>query len=504
MGDRTDPAEKKGFKNLFTRYFLVIIGIILITGLVMGVALGISFYRYINTSQTELLSANAKSVASSLTALNRERVDLDDAGVEQVMTGTLSLLSSNLTADVFICDDDGQVVICRHGSRGASRLPDCGHYGGFSVPADMLESAAAGGEYSGRTRLSGALKDEEIAVVVPVVMPDSPVAAGYVCALQDLSDMFSPFLGDFVRIFILCGIFVLALACMGVYVLTYNIVHPLREMARATQSYAKGDFTYRVPVTGNDELTELEEGFNAMARDLGILEASRRSFVANVSHELKTPMTTIGGFIDGIRDGTIPKEKEAYYLGVVSDEVKRLSRLVVTMLNMSKIESGELRLNPRRYDISRQIFQVMLNFERALDDKKVEVAGLDRMDSVFVEADQDLIHQVIYNLVDNAVKFTPEHGCISVSAIADNTRVIVAIRNSGEGIPPDELSRVFERFYKVDKSRSIDAKGAGLGLYIVKSIVELHGGQIAVKSEMGQYTEFAFWLPANFSGQSGA
>ena len=174
------------------------------------------------------------------------------------------------------------------------------------------------------------------------------------------------------------------------------------------------------------------------------------------------------------------------------------------MLNMSKIESGELKLNPQRYDISRQIFQVMLNFERVLSDKKVEVAGLDRMDSVFVEADQDLIHQVIYNLVDNAVKFTPEHGCISVSAIADNTRVIIAIRNSGEGIPPDEIGRVFERFYKVDKSRSIDAKGAGLGLYIVKSIVELYGGQIAVKSEMGQYTEFAFWLPANFSGRSGA
>ena len=503
MSDRADSTMKKGAKNLFTRYFLVIFSIILITGLVMGIAMGFSFYNYINTSQTELLSANARSVASSLTALNRERVDFDDEGVEQVMTGTLSLLSSNLTADVFICDQDGQVVICRHGSRSSSPLPDCGHYKNFRLPEDVLEQTDTYGEYSGRSRLSGALENEEITVVVPVVMSDSPVTAGYVCALEDMSDMFSPFLEGFVRIFVLCGIFALALAAMGVYVLTYNIVHPLREMSRATQSYAKGDFTYRVPVTGNDELTELEEGFNAMARDLGILEASRRSFVANVSHELKTPMTTIGGFIDGIRDGTIPKEKEAYYLGVVSDEVKRLSRLVVTMLNMSKIESGELKLNPQRYDISRQIFQIMLNFERVLSDKKVEVAGLDRMDSVFVEADQDLIHQVIYNLVDNAVKFTPEHGCISVSAIADNTRVIIAIRNSGEGIPPDEIGRVFERFYKVDKSRSIDAKGAGLGLYIVKSIVELHGGQIAVKSEMGQYTEFAFWLPANFSGRSG-
>ena len=495
---------KKGMKNLFTRYFLVILLIMTATGIVLGTAMGISFYSYAVSSQSELLSANSRSVASSLTTLDQGEVEMGDSGVLQVMTGTLSLLSSNLSADVFICGADGRVAVCSHGAGNVLPLPDCDHYRGFRLPDGVMQQAVQTGEYSGRTRLAGLLEKEELVVAVPVVVPDSPATAGYVCAIQNISDMVRPFLGSFVKIFLLSGMIALALSCVGVYALTYNIVHPLREMSHATRSYAKGDFTYRVPVTGNDELTELEEGFNAMARDLGILEASRRSFVANVSHELKTPMTTIGGFIDGIRDGTIPKEKQSYYLGVVSDEVKRLSRLVVTMLNMSKIESGELRLSPQRYDISRQLFQIMLNFERVLSDKKVEVSGLDKMDSVFVEADKDLIHQVIYNLVDNAVKFTPEHGCISVSAAADNTRVIIAIRNSGEGIPQEELGRVFERFYKVDKSRSIDAKGAGLGLYIVRSIVELHGGQIAVKSEMGKYTEFAFWLPADFSGTAGA
>lgn len=495
---------KKGMKNLFTRYFLVILLILMGTGIILGTAMGISVYSYTVQSQSELLSANSRSVASSLTALSRtDSVNMQDPSVLQVMTGTLSLLSSNLSADVFICGADGAVIVCGDGSSLSSPAPDCGHYQRFRLPESVMQQAERSGEYSGRTRLAGMLEKEELVVVVPVVTPTSPVTSGYVCAVQDVSEIVHPYLARFVKLFLISGVLALGLACIGVYALTYSIVHPLREMSRATESYAKGDFTYRVPVTGNDELTELEEGFNAMARDLGILEASRRSFVANVSHELKTPMTTIGGFIDGILDGTIPREKEAYYMGVVSDEVKRLSRMVVTMLNMSKIESGELRINPQRYDISRQIFQIMLNFERVLSDKKVEVSGLDKMDSVFVEADKDLIHQVIYNLVDNAVKFTPEHGCISVSAIADNTRVIVAIRNSGEGIPQDEVGRVFERFYKVDKSRSIDAKGAGLGLYIVKSIVELHGGQIAVKSEMGKYTEFAFWLPANFSGKTG-
>lgn len=491
---------KKKLKNLFTRYFLVILAIMLVTGLVLGVAMGLSVYGYISTSQTELLTTNSRSIAANLMTLDRKNVDLSDRDLTGVMTGSLSLLSSNLSADVFVCGEDGRVAICRHGTPDTGVPADCIHYAdGFQLPDDV-RTAAAQGEYSATTRLGGLLPDEELVVVIPVFNQDSPTVAGYVCAMQDISELMQPFLAGFLKIFLFSGFIALALACIGVYVLTYNIVHPLREMSKATKSYAKGDFTYRVPVTGDDELTELEEGFNAMARDLGILEASRRSFVANVSHELKTPMTTIGGFIDGILDGTIPKEKERDYLKIVSDEVKRLSRLVVTMLNMSKIESGELKLNPQRYDVSQQMFQIMLTFEQVLSDKKVEVAGLDRLDSVFVEADKDLIHQVIYNLVDNAVKFTPEHGCISVSAIADNSRVIIAIRNSGEGIPPDEISRVFERFYKVDKSRSIDAKGAGLGLYIVKSIVEMHGGQIAVKSEVGKYTEFAFWLPTDFSG----
>lgn len=491
---------KRKFKNLFTRYFLVFLAILMITGLVLGGAMGLSVYGYISSSQTDLLMNNSRSIAANLMALNRKDVDLNDADLAEVMTGSLSLLSSNLSADVFICREDGRVAICRHGAPNTGVAADCHHYAEeFKLPADVRTTAAQG-EYSGTTRLGGLLDNEELVVVIPVITQESPTVSGYVCAMQDLSELMQPFLADFFEIFLFSAIIALALACIGIYALTYNIVHPLREMSNATKSYAKGDFTYRVPVTGDDELTELEEGFNAMARDLGILEASRRSFVANVSHELKTPMTTIGGFIDGILDGTIPKEKEKDYLKIVSDEVKRLSRLVVTMLNMSKIESGELRLNPQRYDVSQQLFQIMLTFERVLSDKKVEVAGLDKLDSVFVEADKDLIHQVIYNLVDNAVKFTPEHGCISVSAIADNSRIIIAIRNSGEGIPPDEIGRVFERFYKVDKSRSIDAKGAGLGLYIVKSIVEMHGGQIAVKSEVGKYTEFAFWLPTDFSG----
>lgn len=270
-------------------------------------------------------------------------------------------------------------------------------------------------------------------------------------------------------------------------------------MSAATKRYARGDFSYRVDSHGSgEELSELASALNSMAKALAVLESSRRSFVANVSHELKTPMTTIGGFIDGMLDGTIPPDQQKHYLEIVSAEVKRLSRLVMTMLNMSKIEAGELKLQPSKFDISAQLFQVFLLFEQSIERKKIEIAGLEEMKSVTVEADPDMIHQVLYNLIDNAVKFTQEGGQITASVLSDSEKVIVRIRNTGLGVSSEEINRIFERFYKVDKSRSFDVKGAGLGLYIVKSIIEMHGGQITAKSEEGKYTEFVFWLPLQY------
>lgn len=274
-----------------------------------------------------------------------------------------------------------------------------------------------------------------------------------------------------------------------------KMITPLRQMSIAAKRFAVGDFTYRVNVQSNDELAELGTAFNDMADALDKLESSRRSFVANVSHELKTPMTSIAGFIDGILDGTIPKSKEDYYLKIVSDEVRRLSRLVVAMLNMSKIESGDFEMKPKTYNISEQIIHILLTFEQKIEKKNIEVRGLDAMQQCNVYADTDMIYQVIYNLFDNAVKFTNENGYIEVAIHEAGDFVQISIKNSGTGIDPIELSRIFERFYKVDKSRSLDSKGAGLGLYIVKMMVEMHGGRIYAKSDSDSEAEFVFSLP---------
>ncbi|MBQ1967899.1 MAG: GHKL domain-containing protein, partial [Clostridia bacterium] len=290
--------------------------------------------------------------------------------------------------------------------------------------------------------------------------------------------------------------FVLLFMLIIIYYLTRGITKPLEDMQEVTRHIAKGEFNYRASEDYKQkDINDFAKQLNKMAYELAIDDESRKSFVANVSHELKTPMTTIGGFIDGILDGTIPPEEEKKYLGVVSNEVKRLARMVVSMLNLSKIESGEVPLSPVEYDIGKQVFETMLSFEKKIYENNIEIEGFEEINNVLIKADRDLVQQVLYNLLDNAVKFTPENGTIHIFASNDGKKTYVKIRNSGAGVAPEEISRIFERFYKVDKSRSYDVKGVGLGLYIVKTIINMHDGEISASSKQGEYTEFAFEIP---------
>ena len=302
------------------------------------------------------------------------------------------------------------------------------------------------------------------------------------------------FLKEILKMFIISSLAVLILAFAAVYFITADLVRPLRKMVAATQSFSKGDFTVRVPVESYDEIGQLAISFNNMATSLATTEVARRSFTANVSHELRTPMTTIAGFIDGILDGTIPPEKRDDYLKIVSEEIKRLSRLVRSMLNIARIEAGELELRPDLFDVNDTVIRTVFTFEQPLEAKNIEVRGLDG-GKVMVEADPDLIHQVVYNLIENAVKFCNEGGFIDVNYSEDDSYTSVGIRNTGDGIPKDEIPHIFDRFYKADKSRSRDKGGAGLGLHIVRSIVNLHGGDIIVRSVEGEYCEFVFTIP---------
>ena len=488
--------------GLFRKYFIVTISIILASFVFIGGALLLLVSKLWMDEKIDLLTENTVSVAQNTSDILESEI-LGQSGRSSIIVicNTLLQISNAVDADFFITNTNGDVVYCKEilQSNMALLTGNCIVHNQYSIPKEIMDVALKG-TYRSANNLGGMLGDVGFVVAAPIVVDGE--TAGVVFSTQPLADRLAPYISGIFRMFFLAFLFALAITFILVYLVSYRLTRPLREMSAAAKQYATGDFSKRISIKhsnirifGKDETDDLVQAFNSMAQALATLELSRRSFVANVSHELKTPMTTIGGFIDGILDGTIDKEKESQYLKIVSDEVKRLSRLVTGMLNMSKLEAGELDIKPRQFDISEMLFRTLLGFEQIIENKHIEIRGLDSFDPNPITADKDMINQVVYNLVDNAVKFTPEGGYIDVSSKSDAEKIIVKIRNSGRGIPSEETDKIFERFYKVDKSRSFDVKGAGMGLYLCKTIIELHGGQIAARSEFGEYAEFIFQLP---------
>ncbi len=295
------------------------------------------------------------------------------------------------------------------------------------------------------------------------------------------------------------GLWMFLAAMISLYVISRRTTEPLSEVIAAAKSYAKGRFDTKIEYTGQDEVAELADAINDMADSLKRIDEGRNSFLGNVSHDLRTPMTTISGFVDGILDGTIPPEQHEKYLNIISQEVKRLSRLVNTLLEVSRLESGaELKMSD--FNLSETARTVLISLESKISKKNIDINFETGEDDIYVNADKDVVHRVIFNLTDNAVKFTPDNGNISItlSTVADGRKKRKArfvIRNSGEGIPADELPHVFERFYKTDRSRGLDKSGTGLGLYIAKTAIQNHGEDMYVDSVVDKYTEFGFTLP---------
>ena len=279
------------------------------------------------------------------------------------------------------------------------------------------------------------------------------------------------------------------------YLNTAQVLKPLTAITRAAENYAKGDFSARLPQNSDPELGRLTDTMNRMADFIDKNERSRRRFVSDVSHELKTPMTSIGGFVDGILDGTIPQKEQRHYLKIVSSEVQRISRLVHSMLNISRFEEGTYRPNYERVDITHLLIMTLLLFEEKIEAKGLSVEGLDVCPKTLAEVDVDLIQQVFYNLTENAIKFVNKNGTLFLAVDSDAEMVHVHLRNSGDGLTEEEIQHVFERFYKTDESRGLDTTGVGLGLSIVSRIMVLHSGKVTVKSVKGEYTEFIVSVP---------
>ncbi len=467
--------------RLFSRLF-VGTAVLVLVGFLMMVAL--SAFTFSNRTENERHDAvieQARAIADSLKFIDSDKMYSDD--VKRIAVA----FSNSNDSTVFFVNRSGLVTVC---SESLNRK-DCVHTG-KTLSSQIVDEVFTRVKYDEIGDLFGLYDSNHYVVGVPIVSKDGDLdSAVFVSAKVD--NHFDIYLQSFAYSLIPASIILLTIWVV-LYFVSRNTVRPLRQMSDATKAMAKGDFSKRVPVSRNDEIGQLAESFNSMAESLSSLDYMSNSFVTNVSHDLKTPMTTISGFIDGILDGTIPNELHKKYLSIVSVEVKRLSNTVNTMLELSKIESGMSQISLAPVDLYDLVCRVALSFEFSLEEKDIVILGLDNGQSCIADCDERMIYQVVYNLFDNAVKFTQRGGYISVSFAENNSAVMLYIKNSGEGISQKDLPYIFDRFYKSDKSRSSDKNGSGVGLYIVKNIVSNHGGDITVKSAEGQYTEFCITL----------
>lgn len=485
---------RRNNKSFIKKYIRLCMLVIFIGLMIFGSILLAFAKEYFNSEAERKLYYGAVT-ASRITTNNLIRT-IDGYVPSNEVIAVFSVITNQFTGDedgkILLTNKSGEIVRCSDEFLDAEVLSYCEHIDKI-VDVSKVETSEDG-YYFEITSLGDVFREKHYVVTVPIYNGYEEVI-GYLINTSSMSSQ-TTFMKAVLQVFIIGAIAVAAFTFSAINILTDKMLSPLEEMSMATKSFAKGDFSQRVTVhnQGYDEVTQLAIAFNNMASSLAANEQTRRSFVANVSHELKTPMTTIGGFIDGILDGTIPQERHRQYLMIVSDEIKRLSRLVVSMLNLSRIEAGELEINAKEFDITQTVLQTLFTFERNIEDKHLEIRGLSD-DKQIVVADEDMIHQVVYNLVDNAVKFANEGGYLEFSFTQKDGHIFVGVRNSGAGISKEEIKQVFDRFYKTDKSRSLDKNGVGLGLYIVKSIMNMHGGDIIATGVEGEYCEFMFTLP---------
>ncbi len=470
-------------KSIFLRNFIATALLVFVSFLIIALSFVGIGRTYVISDYRAGMDKCAKEVSRTAAAIAR-----DDTLSSWVLSMSISSIAQSTGDHIFISDADGVILSC------SDRNPICEHLG-VHLPEEIIAEIGHG-SFNQLTDLGGLYHSRRYVAAVPILESGSGDCLGYAFVSNQVDrmlDAWTTFL--MITAVVSMGVFFAALLVTLIY--SRHMAKPLDEMAAASRKFARGDFSVRVRQTEDpaDEMGALIDSFNKMADSLEQSENRRSEFIANISHELRTPMTTIAGFADGILDGTIPPEEERKYLVSIRDETRRLSRLVRDMLSVSQARARASDASHRSvFDVSELIVQTLLSFESRATKKNLDVDPQLPDNPILVRADKDAITQVIYNLLDNAVKFAAPGSCLILKLYKDNGKAYVSVKDFGETIPPDDLPFIFDRFHKSDRSRSMDKDGVGLGLYLVKTILNSHDEDIAVKSGDGM-TEFVFTLP---------
>lgn len=463
-------------KSIFTKQLLLYMGTLLAIFTLVGIILSMVYTQhYMNERKDELINQGKK--------ISKEYKKAYFTGDLSNLSYELQVLEGYMAASIFFIDRNGVVVLTSPGI-------DNAWIGQAITNQGVIDSVLDGKIITLEGKINGMFDEPVLTVGYP--LQTDQIAGIFMCT--SMPEIERSLHGMYKMGFCILTA-VMSIGIFFVYIFSKKISKPLLQMNEAAKVIAGGNFEQRVEISSEDEIGQLAESFNHMAESLDKYEKVRRDFIANVSHDLRSPLTSIQGFLCAILDGTIPQEKQQHYLNIVLEETKRLTKLTNDIVELSRAQASTITLEKKRFDINELIRESIERLEPRLKQKNINIDVILAEKETFVCADEDKIARVIYNLVDNAIKFSSDDGKIEIeTALKENKKLLVSVKDNGKGISEEDVKYVFDRFYKVDSSRGKDKTGSGLGLSIVREFLLAHGENIAVKSEQGKGTIFLFSL----------
>lgn len=456
--------KRKKKHTLFKRLLMIYSIPIVLSFILISVLLISLFDRYFVDNKKEILMEQSEKIANNMAeAYYLGRLNLE------ALNEDINTLQKFLNASIWMIDEKGTIWLVSSDNDKQSL--------GKTINTKKLSLLFRGHYMVERGNFYGLLKENALTVGYPIFVGERFRGGVFIHAsLPELKKT----LNGLYRITIGLILMALILVYIGLYIQIKRITNPLKEIREATSKVASGDFQKRLSIKTNDEIEELGNSFNYMAESLEKIEENRRNLVANISHDLRTPMTSIIGFVEGIIDGTIPKDSHKKYLNVILDESKRMVRISNELVELSNMQQGITQVNKTDFDINELIRRKLVSLERAITQKELEVILKMESEKCWVTSDYIYVERIVQNLLDNAVKFTSEKGSIIVSTVKGNSKVNVEICNTGDEISQSELIKIWDRFHKGDSSRGQHKGGFGLGLAIVREMINQLGERITV------------------------
>ncbi len=480
------------FKSLFTRTIVTYFTILLIVLGLIGIYLSVSISQSVFNDKTEQLTAEAEQINQWTASYNATEDQSLKIQMFEQLTMQLQGMAIKNHAVIWIQYESVETSpLVFSGVDGLSqKISD-------SAYAADIKKILAGNTIKSTDYFLDDNNEQVLTIGIPMTNGDEITGAIFInTPVHEMNDTYS---GIFPRLW---GTVFIA-AMVGIIAISFTsirMINPLIEMNSIAKDISKGKFDRRAKVESADELGQLAESFNNMANELSNTEEMRKNFIANVSHELRSPLTSIIGFVQGIRDGTINESDRDMYLDIVLDEAKRLTKLIRELLDLSQIEAGKFPLNRSHFELNDVIARVLLRQTARIEANNLDVDVNFGTDRCIVDADIERIEQVLTNLIDNAIKYVGDEKLIKIWTIVSGNKVFVSVSNSGT-IPQDDMLHIFDRFYIGDKARSPGA-GTGLGLSIVKKILEQHGEDIWAKNVQDSHVIFTFSLPVVNEGDN--